>query len=123
MESRMRESTVHPPASLPALPPGPWRLCGSDGRAVDLPAEVAEVLVTALDAFAHGAAVTLTPHERTLTTQEAADLLGVSRPTVVRLLEHGAIPYDQPGSHRRIKLADVLEHQRRCHHEEPAPPD
>lgn len=119
----MRESTVHPPAALPELPPGPWRLCGTDGRAVDLPTEVTDVLAAALEAFAHGAAITLTPHERTLTTQEAADLLGVSRPTVVRLLEHGAIPYDQPGSHRRIKLDDVLEHQRRCHHEDPPPPD
>ena len=116
----MRESTVHPPRSLPDLPPGPWTLHGADGTAVPLPDELAEVLLRAAEAFAHGAAVTLAPHERTLTTQEAADLLGVSRPTVVRLLEHGAIPYDQPGSHRRIKLDDVLEHQRRCHHEEPA---
>jgi excisionase family DNA binding protein len=114
-----RESTVHPPVALPELPPGPWTLGGSDGTTVLLPPELADVLATALEAFAHGAAVTLTPHERTLTTQEAADLLGVSRPTVVRLLDHGAIPYDQPGSHRRLKLSDVLEHQRRCHHEEP----
>ncbi|MEI4272458.1 excisionase family DNA-binding protein [Klenkia sp. LSe6-5] len=121
MDSRMRESTVHPPADLPALPPAPWVLCGADGTAVHLPAEAWEVLGRALEAFDHGAAVTLVPHERTLTTQEAADLLGVSRPTVVRLLDQGAIPYDQPGSHRRLKLSDVLAHQRRCHHEDPAP--
>ncbi|UOT04941.1 excisionase family DNA-binding protein [Rhodococcus opacus] len=43
-----------------------------------------------------------------LTTQEAAELLGITRPTLVRLLEAGKISYSSPGRHRRVELADVL---------------
>lgn len=68
------------------------------------------------EALRRGHAVTVCTHEASLTTQEAADVLGVSRPTVVRLLEHGHIPYEQPGSHRRVRLADVLEFQRSHRH-------
>lgn len=51
------------------------------------------------------------PHRTVLTTQEAADLLGITRPTLVRLLEAGKIPYTSPGRHRRVELSDVLEFQ------------
>lgn len=124
MDGHLRESTVQPPrrpqaADLPGQ--GPYVVYGTDGLAHPLPAELAEVLRFAAEAFADGCALTLTRHEQLLTTQETADLLGVSRPTVVRLLDHGAIPYDQPGSHRRLRLADVLEYQRRCHHDEQPP--
>ena len=55
-----------------------------------------------------GQAVTVAPVHQRLTTQEAADLVGVTRPTFVKYLEQGRIPYDQPGRHRRVLLADVL---------------
>ncbi|MEZ0163171.1 helix-turn-helix domain-containing protein [Kineococcus sp. LSe6-4] len=75
---------------------------------VTLPPELAHALRETVTALAHGEAVTLTPHEALLTTQEAADVLGVSRPTMVRLLESGALPYTKPGTHRRVRLEDVL---------------
>ncbi len=77
-------------------------------RGAALPPELAHALRETVTALAHGEAVTLTPHEALLTTQEAADVLGVSRPTMVRLLESGALPYTKPGTHRRVLLEDVL---------------
>jgi excisionase family DNA binding protein len=65
----------------------PARLVGPDGTATELPAEVFEVLRQVIEVMAAGKAVTVAPHNLLLTTQEAADLLGVSRPTLVRLLE------------------------------------
>lgn len=77
---------------------------------------VDEVVDRIRDALAEGRAVTVAFHDATLTTQEAADVLGISRPTLVRLLEHGEIPYEQPGRHRRVQLQDVLDFQGRCRH-------
>lgn len=79
------------------------------GDQVELPSEIYEVLVKAVEAMRKGQAVSLTPRSMTLTTQQAAELLGVSRPTVVQLLDNGRIPFEKPGTHRRVKLVDVLE--------------
>lgn len=81
----------------------------AEGDQVELPYEIYEVLVKAVDAMRKGQAVTLTPRSMTLTTQQAAELLGVTRPTIVRLLDDGKIPYEKPKTHRRIRLVDVLE--------------
>ena len=86
----------------------PGRLVGPDGTEVPVPAAVYEVLVQVADAMRAGRAISVVPVAQRLTTQEAADLLGVSRPTLVKLLEDGAIPYEQPGRHRRVRLADLL---------------
>jgi excisionase family DNA binding protein len=89
-------------------------LSGPNGEQLVLPPEVFEVLRDVVEAMAQGQAVTIAPVHQRLTTQEAADLLGVSRPTVVKLLESGEIPFEQPGRHRRIRLADVLAYRERA---------
>ncbi|WP_415947555.1 helix-turn-helix domain-containing protein [Streptomyces sp. KLOTTS4A1] len=83
-------------------------LVGPDGRAIPLPDEVVHVLSLVVTAMANGQAVTIAPHHQTLTTAEAARILGISRPTFIRLLDSGRIPYEQPGRHRRVLLRDVL---------------
>lgn len=81
---------------------------------VSLPGSARTVLMDVVSALVRGQAVTVEPQRNTLTTQEAADLLGISRPTVVRLLEQGKIPHTKPGRHRRVELADVLAFQDRA---------
>lgn len=87
-----------------------------DGQRVTLPAEIYAVLLNITQAMAEGRAITIAPHEQVLSTQQAADLLGVSRPTFVAVLERGDIPYTQPGRHRRVRLTDVLDYQGNRHH-------
>ncbi|MCW2604911.1 MAG: putative excisionase [Pseudonocardiales bacterium] len=87
-----------------------------DGLSAAVPDSVREVLADIVAALARGESISVVSHEPTVTTQEAADLIGVSRPTLVRLLERGEIAYDQPGSHRRVSLRDVVSYQRSHHH-------
>jgi excisionase family DNA binding protein len=84
-----------------------------DGHRFELGGELRNVLAHASKALSEGHAVTLEPHRAVLSTQEAADLLGVSRPTLVRLLESGEIAFTKPGRHRRVQLEDVLAYQQR----------
>ena len=86
-------------------------LIGPDGTRLEVPSPVYDALLQVATAMAHGRGVTVMPRSALLTTQEAADLLGISRPTLVRLLGSGQIPYEQRGRHRRIMLADLLRYQ------------
>jgi excisionase family DNA binding protein len=93
----------------------PGLLLGPDGEQVPLPEEVYQVLVDVVEAMREGKVITVVPRTQRLTTQEAADFLGVSRPTLVKLLEDGKIPFDQPGRHRRILFTDLLAYTQRQH--------
>lgn len=81
---------------------------GRDDEQVEIPAEVHRVLRQVVEAMQQGLAVTLVPQTMVLTTQQAADLLGVSRPTLIKLLNTQQIPYERIGTHRRIQLRDLL---------------
>jgi excisionase family DNA binding protein len=89
------------------------RLVGPDGQSIELPDSMFQVLLQVATAMKAGLAVTVAPHHLTLSTQEAADLLRISRTTLVRLLETGAIPFDKPSRHRKVRLDDLLEYRRR----------
>lgn len=93
---------------------GPATLLGPDDVKWELPAEAYRVLREVLEAMVDGLAITVVPQHTRLTTQEAADMLGISRPTLVKLLGDGRIPYEQRGRHRRVLLTDVLDHQERA---------
>ena len=99
---------------LGAAEPGTTYLLGPGGQQVVLPAEVFDVLRDVAEDLSRGLAVTVAPRQTVLTTSQAADVLGVSRPTLVRLLERGEIPFEQPGRHRRVRLVDVLAHRDRA---------
>jgi excisionase family DNA binding protein len=88
-------------------------LLSSGGVAITLPEEVAQALREVVAAMAEGRAITIAPHDTVLSTQAAAEMLGVSRPTLVRILESGELAYDQPARHRRVKLADLLDYRDR----------
>jgi excisionase family DNA binding protein len=89
------------------------QLVAADGTQVALPGQVYEILLQVVTAMNAGLAVTIAPHHLTVSTQEAADLLGVARTTLVRLLDSGAISFDKPSRHRKIKLVDLLEYRTR----------
>ncbi|MBN2112711.1 MAG: helix-turn-helix domain-containing protein [Acidimicrobiia bacterium] len=89
------------------------KVMGPNGEEIVLPAQVFEALRDIVQLMAQGRAVTIAPVHQRLTTQEAADLLGISRPTLVKLLESGEIAFEQPGRHRRVRLVDVLEYRDR----------
>jgi excisionase family DNA binding protein len=102
------------PGATPATGPVA-RLTGPDGETVEVPAAVYRVLRTMLSALDAGQAATISVHGTQLSTQQAADLLGVSRPTLVRLLDSGQIPSSRPNKHRRIRLEDLETYRLRRH--------
>jgi excisionase family DNA binding protein len=92
---------------------------GDSGDEAHIPAEVHEVIRRAVVMMRAGQAVTVEPVNLILTTQEAANFLGISRPSVVKLLDDGFIAHEKPlaGRHRRIQLTDLLDYRARTRRE------
>jgi len=84
-----------------------------DQQTIQVPAIAMRLLGEVLCEISLGHAVKVVALRAELTTQEAADLLDVSRPSLVKLLSEGAIPYEKRGSHRRLKLVDVMAYKHR----------
>src|SRR6266498_5245896 len=131
MTSALRERTVLPPEDPSDLArfarglaevqaPTRARLVGPDGSEIEIPEDLYGVLRDVVNALSQGLAITIAPHNTMLTTQEAADLLNISRPTLVRLLTDGEIPHTMRGRHRRVMLRDIVDYteptraERRC---------
>jgi excisionase family DNA binding protein len=118
-------STITDPISIPEtqeaqirdlrrlIQSGGAKVVGSDGRQIAIPQPVHDLLLAILRNLQSGKAVSIVPEHQQLTTQRAANILGVSRPFLVGLVEAGDIPFHMVGSHRRIYLRDLLDYKQR----------
>jgi excisionase family DNA binding protein len=90
------------------------KLIAPDGREIPVPTAIYKVLEQVIPLLITDHAVSIVPVGALLTTQEAADLLNVSRPHLVKLLDKGVIRFErsnEPGSHRKIRFADLMEYK------------
>lgn len=90
------------------------KLIAPDGREIPVPTAIYKVLEQVIPLLVTDNAVSIVPVGALLTTQEAADLLNVSRPHLVKLLDKGVIRFErssEPGSHRKIRFADLMEYK------------
>ena len=83
---------------------------GSPGADILLPPSAVRLLLSALQELAKGHSVTLLPVDTELSTQQAAELLRVSRPSLIKMLDDKKLPYRKVGAHRRIRYEDILAH-------------
>lgn len=89
------------------------QLLGQDGKThqVEIPASALKLLIEVLIQLGQGNSVNIIPVHAELTTQEAADILNMSRPTLIKILDNSEIPYSRKGNRRKIALLDVLNYK------------
>src|SRR5579871_6420742 len=93
--------------------PAQVRIVGDPSReTMTLPAPAVRLLLRGLEELALGNAVTLIPVRAELTTQEAADMLDISRPSLIQLLDERKIEYRRVGTHRRVRFDSLMKHKR-----------
>src|SRR5258708_5118390 len=89
-------------------------------KPIELPPGAALLLMDILEAMAAGRGVTIIPENAELTTVQAADVLNVSRPYLIKLLEDGALPHRKVGKHRRVRMEDVMAYKEKIDRERAA---
>jgi excisionase family DNA binding protein len=89
-------------------------------QSLELPAGAVALLMEILEAMAAGRGVSIIPENAELTTVQAAAILNVSRPFLIKLLAEGALPYRKVGKHRRILMEDVMTYKNRIDREREA---
>jgi excisionase family DNA binding protein len=92
-------------------------LQADDGTSVPIPEDVYRTVAQVVDALAEGSVVTVAAPATRLSTTQAAELLGVSRPTVIKMMEDGQLPYEKLSVHRTVLLEDVLTFKQQRHAE------
>ena len=91
---------------------GEVTVTGANHQQQSIPSPVRDVLIRILTHMEEGQAITIIPASHELTSQDAADLLGVSRQYMVRLLEGGKLAFHRAGTHRRIYLQDLMAYKK-----------
>ncbi|QLE56663.1 helix-turn-helix domain-containing protein [Nostoc sp. TCL26-01] len=87
------------------------KLVDANGEAVTIPDSIDQALRQIVQAIASGKSVSIIPQDQELTTQQAADILNVSRPYLIKLLEQGEIPFITVGTHRRVHIDEVMKYK------------
>jgi excisionase family DNA binding protein len=82
------------------------------GEFITIPKKALSLLITILSNMSEGKSITIIPTDSEVSTQQAADMLNVSRPHLVKLLENNTIPFKKVGSHRRILLRDLITYEK-----------
>jgi excisionase family DNA binding protein len=89
------------------------KLVGMDGEEITLPDSLYELIRYVIHMMAEGQALSIVPYHYYLSTQEAANLLNVSRPYLYSILDKGDLPYHMVGTHRRIRFEDLMEYKQK----------
>ena len=82
------------------------------GEFITIPKKALSLLITILSHMSEGKSITIIPTDSEVSTQQAADMLNISRPHLVKLLENNTIPFKKVGSHRRILLRDLVTYEK-----------
>lgn len=97
-----------------AAEPLQFRIGHAPEESVRVPVSAVRMLVRILEEMAKGNAITLIPVHAELTTQEAADMLNISRPSLIHLLDEGKIDYRKVGTHRRVRFEALMKFKRQA---------
>lgn len=113
IEEVINNENAFPQSAHHSLP----KIVGPGGESIEMPLSVFRVLQKIVGYMVHDRAFSVVLGDQMLSTQEAADMLNVSRPFLVKLLEAGRLPFTKVGTHRRVQYNDLLQYKNHMHKE------